>query len=305
MKYIVDKDGNELRRVSFQRVYEIVSKNIGIFLAVIPLTGMAASAVFNFLIYIYTKGQASYFNVPDQYLIINQGVTIYSIILHGSIALVCVAVARWTVRTILRQRSWGRKILVMILTGGILPMLFLLVVIIFVLDTPSQVFELSREDWIEFFIFATITILCLHGPFVYTAGYLATYPVQKYLIKRRYDDSRKEDYYHSWKYKNHRILGAVVCVIAIIGFGWYYYYLGFQSVEKQKDFQITMIDGHTYVVVMMDGNEAVVGKCDAEEGGTLKVNTGEYMKVECINLLLQERHFAKGIARQDVYGRLL
>ena len=61
-------------------------------------------------------------------------ILLYSIILHGSIALVCVAVARWTVRTILRQRSWGRKILVMILTGGILPMLFLLVVIIFVLE---------------------------------------------------------------------------------------------------------------------------------------------------------------------------
>ena len=40
---------------------------------------------------------------------------------------------------------------------------------------------------------------------------------------------------------------------------------------------------------MMDGNEAVVEKCDAEEGGTLKVNTGEYIKREIL-LYYQAKH---------------
>ena len=42
---------------------------------------------------------------------------------------------------------------------------------------------------------------------------------------------------------------------------------------------------------MMDGNEAIIEKCTVEESEVLTINVHEYMKIECKNHLLQEKHF--------------
>lgn len=298
MKYILDENGNELKRLSFQRICELISKNITIFLAAIPLMGVAFSAVINFLIYINVKGRASYFNIPDEYLIINYKVTVYSVIIYGGFALLYAGVAIWTVRTILRQQSLGKRIFAIIFWGVILPMLFLTIVSIFLLDTPGQVFTLSGEDWREFLIVSIVTIVFLHGPFVYAMGYLGAYSIQKDLVRPKGEKKKvKTTQSYRWRNRDYKILGAIICLMGIVGLGWYYYYRGIQSVENQKDFQITFIDNNAYVVVMMDGNEAIVEKCDIEDNDTLKVNTNEYMKVECKNLLLQEKHFVNGVVK--------
>lgn len=177
-------------------------------------------------------------------------------------------------------------------------MLFLVIVSIFLLDTPSQVFTLSGEDWRGFFVVSIVAIVFLHWPFVYGVGYLGAYSVQKDLARPKEGKKRvKTTRPYRWKNKDYKIFGAMICVIGIVGFGCYYYYRGIQLVENQKDFQITIIENNIYVVVMMDGDEAIVEKCDVEESDTLKVNVNEYMKVECKNLLLQEKHFVNGVVK--------
>lgn len=308
MNVIVDKNGNEikrisLQRISFQRICDWISKNISALLTIIPLISVAGNSFFNFTIYLFIKGKASYFNIPNEYVVINYKVEIYNIVIKSGIFLMYLLVVIWTVRVILRRQSSVGKVFMAILMDGILPIIFLFVVAILFFDVTPDIRTWSGEDFL-YFLELSVFVIIMHGCMVVGFGYCILYPLHLDLIKekKKVKSSPKVNV-DRWKNRDYRIIGVILIVVGLVLEIVYLQYWGRQSVQNQQNFQITVINDNTYVVVMMDGDTAIVEKCDVGDGNTLKVDVNEYMKVECKNLLIQNKHFVNGIATEEEESR--
>lgn len=265
------------------------------FLALISLAGVIANSIINFLIYIFTKGRASYFNIPVEYLMVNYRTTIYDVIINSCILLTYIVIDIGILRTILRQQSFWKKAGVIICTVTILPMICLLIGLIFCLESPSQLLLWTEDEWLDFFELATALIVCIHIPFVIGIG-LITYPIQQDLIKRKKKEKKPEKN-QKRKAKDYMITKVLVGTVYLAFLGGFFYYLGVRSVIIQKDFQITLINNDPYVVVMTDGDTAIVKQYDIKQKDVLKINEKLYMKVSCENLSLENKYFKKGIVK--------
>ena len=76
----------------------------------------------------------------------------------------------------------------------------------------------------------------------------------------------------------------------IVFYGAYVNWQGIQNAQKQELFLTTRIDNDTYIVVMTDGDEAILEKDRTGKDGKLKICKDKYMKVDCKNLLLEKRN---------------
>jgi hypothetical protein len=68
---------------------------------------------------------------------------------------------------------------------------------------------------------------------------------------------------------------------------------GIQNAQKQELFLTTRIDNDTYIVVMTDGDEAILEKDRTGKDGKLKICKDKYMKVDCKNRLLEKKKYRR------------
>lgn len=88
MNYIVDKNGKELNEKSNHKKRSWISQNMIAALTMIPIAGAMVNFIVKLYIYIYKMGYSSYFQIPNEYLLINYNITIYNMIIVGSISVV-------------------------------------------------------------------------------------------------------------------------------------------------------------------------------------------------------------------------
>ena len=88
MNYIVDKNGKELNGKSNHKKRSWISQNMIAALTMIPIAGAMVNFIVKLYIYIYKMGYSSYFQIPNEYLLINYNITIYNMIIVGSISVV-------------------------------------------------------------------------------------------------------------------------------------------------------------------------------------------------------------------------
>lgn len=300
MENTADKDQNLKRDLVLERIYEWITKNATLFLGMFPIVGVGASSIIQFLIYIYGTGRASAFSIPKEYVIINFNVTIYNTIIGSGFGILYIFLSILTVRSVLRQESKWKQIVRAIAIGIIIPTIALAGIFLIFFIQSDQIFSFIMKEWKELLKYSFFTVLFLHPCLVIAFGYLFPYPIHKDLLKEKENKKnqiQKENKKTKWAVRDWRILGVGLIWGCFIISGGISYHRGSESVEMQKEFQITTIDNTKYVVAMTDGEEAVIEKC-VLENDTLIVYGTEYMKVECKNLLLETEYFSNGISAQ-------
>ena len=128
MNYIVDKNGKELNGKSNHKKRSWISQNMIAALTMIPIAGAMVNFIVKLYIYIYKMGYSSYFQIPNEYLLINYNITIYNMIIVGSISVVYCMYAVNNVRIILRREMLIKKIFWGILLDFLIPVLICFIV---------------------------------------------------------------------------------------------------------------------------------------------------------------------------------
>ena len=129
MNYIVDKNGKELNGKSNHKKRSWISKNMIAALTMIPIAGAMVNFIVKLYIYIYKMGYSSYFQIPNEYLLINYNITIYNMIIVGSISVVYCMCAVNNVRIILRREMLIKKIFWGILLDFLIPVLICFIIL--------------------------------------------------------------------------------------------------------------------------------------------------------------------------------
>lgn len=97
--------------------------------------------------------------------------------------------------------------------------------------------------------------------------------------------------------KGGKIMGVFTIVVTICVLVFYFHNVGKSHAEEQREFWYASLENTKYVVVMSDGNEAVLEKCEwtdkkgGQKGTILTIYTDECMKIDCNNLLLKKKIF--------------
>lgn len=157
------------------------------------------------------------------------------------------------------------------------------------------VYEIRRKC-----IILVLFIIFSNAIIVFAVGYCMVYSFQKDLIEKNRRNKRKEPkknlsrkHKYRWKNKDYQLIGWLLIIVAIVFYGAYVNWQGIQNAQKQELFLTTRIDNDTYIVVMTDGDEAILEKDRTGKDGKLKICKDKYMKVDCKNLLLEKKKYRR------------
>lgn len=149
-------------------------------------------------------------------------------------------------------------------------------------------------------IILVLFIIFSNAIIVFAVGYCMVYSFQKDLIEKNRRNKRKEPkknlsrkHKYRWKNKDYQLIGWLLIIVAIVSYGAYVNWQGIQNAQKQELFLTTRIDNDTYIVVMTDGDEAILEKDRTGKDGKLKICKDKYMKVDCKNLLLEKKKYRR------------
>lgn len=155
-------------------------------------------------------------------------------------------------------------------------------------------------------IILVLFIIFSNAIIVFAVGYCMVYSFQKDLIEKNRRNKRKEPkknlsrkHKYRWKNKDYQLIGWLLIIVAIVFYGAYVNWQGIQNAQKQELFLTTRIDNDTYIVVMTDGDEAILEKDRTGKDGKLKICKDKYMKVDCKNLLLEKKKYRRASGDGD------
>ena len=296
MNYIVDKNGKELNGKSNHKKRSWISQNMIAALTMIPIAGAMVNFIVKLYIYIYKMGYSSYFQIPNEYLLINYNITIYNMIIVGSISVVYCMCAVNNVRIILRREMLIKKIFWGILLDFLIPVLICFIILSIATGNWEDALIVLQEERRKCIILV-LFIIFSNAIIVFAVGYCMVYSFQKDLIEKNRRNKRKEPkknlsrkHKYRWKNKDYQLIGWLLIIVAIVSYGAYVNWQGIQNAQKQELFLTTRIDNDTYIVVMTDGDEAILEKDRTGKDGKLKICKDKYMKVDCKNRLLEKRN---------------
>lgn len=299
MNYIVDKNGKELNGKSNHKKRSWISQNMIAALTMIPIAGAMVNFIVKLYIYIYKMGYSSYFQIPNEYLLINYNITIYNMIIVGSISVVYCMYAVNNVRIILRREMLIKKIFWGILLDFLIPVLICFIILSIATGNWEDALIVLQEERRKCIILV-LFIIFSNAIIVFAVGYCMVYSFQKDLIEKNRRNKRKEPkknlsrkHKYRWKNKDYQLIGWLLIIVAIVFYGAYVNWQGIQNAQKQELFLTTRIDNDTYIVVMTDGDEAILEKDRTGKDGKLKICKDKYMKVDCKNLLLEKKKYRR------------
>ena len=299
MNYIVDKNGKELNGKSNHKKRSWISQNMIAALTMIPIAGAMVNFIVKLYIYIYKMGYSSYFQIPNEYLLINYNITIYNMIIVGSISVVYCMCAVNNVRIILRREMLIKKIFWGILLDFLIPVLICFIILSIATGNWEDALIVLQEERRKCIILV-LFIIFSNAIIVFAVGYCMVYSFQKDLIEKNRRNKRKEPkknlsrkHKYRWKNKDYQLIGWLLIIVAIVFYGAYVNWQGIQNAQKQELFLTTRIDNDTYIVVMTDGDEAILEKDRTGKDGKLKICKDKYMKVDCKNRLLEKKKYRR------------
>lgn len=262
----------------------------------IPIAGAIVNFIVKLYIYIYKIGYSSYFQIPNEYLLINYNITIYNMIIVGSVAVVYCMCAVGNVRIILRRERLIKKILWGMLLDFFIPVLICFGVLRIAMGNLEDTLTVLQEEWRKSIILVLVIIFS-NLIVVFAVGYCLAYSFQKDLIEKNKTPKAKKSLQkkrkYPWKNKEYQLMGWFLIIVAIVFYGVCVNWQGLQNAQKQETFLTTRIDNDTYIVVMTDGNEAILEKDRTGKDRKLKICKDKYMKVDCKNLLLEQKKYKR------------
>lgn len=260
----------------------------------IPLIGAVISAIWNFFMFLYKKGWAVYFRIPDQYILTGNSFSLYDAIVMGVIFLAYSGVAVLTVRMWMRKENLIRRIGFTV----VLPMLFMFVLVITNLENPMIILRMSNREWGNVISRLLLAVLTFHIPLVIAIGYCLFYPVHDDIIQRKkrigrtimeYEKDRKP-LYKRRRYRTHRdrviMASTFIALVLSLYFG-FAIVNGYGDAAKKRKFEVTYIDEKLYVSVMSDGSNMILMQGDKIEE-MLTIDSRHYMKAKAEGHLMQE-----------------
>ena len=138
----------EMKSNNMEKFLNYTKNKPDVVLLAIPLIGAVISVIWNFFMFLYKKGWAVYFRVPDEYILVGNSFSLYDVIVMGVIFLAYSGVAVLTVRMWLRKESLIRRFGFTV----VLPMLFMFVLVITKLEEPMTIFSISDMVFYPFHI---------------------------------------------------------------------------------------------------------------------------------------------------------
>lgn len=213
MNYIVDKNGKELNGKSNHKKRSWISKNMIAALTMIPIAGAMVNFIVKLYIYIYKMGYSSYFQIPNEYLLINYNITIYNMIIVGSISVVYCMCAVNNVRIILRREMLIKKIFWGILLDFLIPVLICFIILSIATGNWEDALIVLQEERRKCIILV-LFIIFSNAIIVFAVGYCMVYSFQKDLIEKNRRNKRKEPkknlsrkHKYRWKNKDYQLIG--------------------------------------------------------------------------------------------------
>ena len=134
-------------------------------------------------IYIYKMGYSSYFQIPNEYLLINYNITIYNMIIVGSISVVYCMCAVNNVRIILRREMLIKKIFWGILLDFLIPVLICFIILSIATGNWEDALIVLQEERRKCIILV-LFIIFSNAIIVFAVGYCMVYSFQKDLIEK-------------------------------------------------------------------------------------------------------------------------
>ena len=193
MNYIVDKNGKELNGKSNHKKRSWISQNMIAALTMIPIAGAMVNFIVKLYIYIYKMGYSSYFQIPNEYLLINYNITIYNMIIVGSISVVYCMCAVNNVRIILRREMLIKKIFWGILLDFLIPVLICFIILSIATGNWEDALIVLQEERRKCIILV-LFIIFSNAIIVFAVGYCMVYSFQKDLIEKNRRNKRKPKY---------------------------------------------------------------------------------------------------------------
>lgn len=220
-------------------------------------------------------------------------------IIVGSISVVYCMCAVNNVRIILRRETLIKKIFWGILLDFLIPVLICFIILSIATGNWEDALIVLQEERRKCIILV-LFIIFSNAIIVFAVGYCMVYSFQKDLIEKNRRNKRKEPkknlsrkHKYRWKNKDYQLIGWLLIIVAIVFYGAYVNWQGIQNAQKQELFLTTRIDNDTYIVVMTDGDEAILEKDRTGKDGKLKICKDKYMKVDCKNLLLEKKKYRR------------
>ncbi len=292
---ILDQYGKEIKANHSKSIIDYIKAHPSVVIAVISFVGAIISVLIRFITFLHKKGWAMYFRVPDEYILIGNSISIYSVIVTGVISLAYIGAAILTVRMWLRKDNLLKRIGCTFLV----PMLFIFIYLVISIGNPMFILKMSRSEWVYVLRNIIIMVLLIHIPFVFGMGYCMALPLHKDIIQRRGNTNRKRKKYKksktNKKYKNEKdrlILGLTWIAFVMAIYFIYTIFAGHKQASDEKKFKVTYIDEKLYVSVMSDGNNLIL-KRGAFKNKTLIIYGDECMKVNSDGYLLKEITYDK------------
>ena len=200
---------------------------------------------------------------------------------------------------ILRRETLIKKIFWGILLDFLIPVLICFIILSIATGNWEDALIVLQEERRKCIILV-LFIIFSNAIIVFAVGYCMAYSFQKDLIEKNRRNKRKEPkknlsrkHKYRWKNKDYQLIGWLLIIVAIVFYGAYVNWQGIQNAQKQELFLTTRIDNDTYIVVMTDGDEAILEKDRTGKDGKLKICKDKYMKVDCKNLLLEKKKYRR------------
>lgn len=200
---------------------------------------------------------------------------------------------------ILRREMLIKKIFWGILLDFLIPVLICFIILSIATGNWEDALIVLQEERRKCIILV-LFIIFSNAIIVFAVGYCMVYSFQKDLIEKNRRNKRKEPkknlsrkHKYRWKNKDYQLIGWLLIIVAIVFYGAYVNWQGIQNAQKQELFLTTRIDNDTYIVVMTDGDEAILEKDRTGKDGKLKICKDKYMKVDCKNRLLEKKKYRR------------
>lgn len=283
----------EMKNDNKEKILIYVKNKPDVVILAIPLIGAVISVIWNFFMFLYKKGWAVYFRIPDEYILTGNSFSLYDVVVMGVIFLAYSGVAVLTVRMWLRKERLIRRFGFTV----VFPMLFMFVLVITKLEDPMAIFSISDREWVYVICKLLLAVLTFHIPLVIAIGYCLFYPVHDDIIqrKKRIGRGKKEcekdrkPQYKRRRYRTHRDRNIMAWTFIALVLSLYFGLAivnGYRDAAKKRKFEGTYIDEKLYVCVMSDGSSMVLMQGDKKEE-TLTIDSGHYMKAKAEGHLMQ------------------
>lgn len=299
------------KNITFHQVWEWIQKNIAIVLSIIPLLGALLTVLMRVAFRCFVEGQAAYFHVSGEQIILNYPSSIVSMLSGGVIGILYILCNIWSCRSILKRKTVLKKIKRLVDLTICVPLGILIIVNALILPDKS---------WGKEFISASISIIIVHVGYTIGVGGFIFHFVHRDLVdyskislrikgieekikknilrkqinmKQEESEENTEDRKES-KNKNKTrdfIIAILAGSVILIGVTlWCPYRYGKENVKNQINFSVTQINGIDYAVVMSDGESVVLKKCK-EENGILQIAKEGSRKENCNGLWITKKQF--------------